>query len=75
MYVAAVEVGYGEVSVETDMFQLMCGLQCVEPVGHCQLRQNVVVDVNLKAEDFALLERGLRIRVRASCLAVLVTML
>ena len=75
MYVTAIEVRNGEVSVEPDVLHLMSGLQAAEPLARRQLCQDVVVDVDLKAENLAFLEHRLRVRVCTSGLAVLVAAL
>jgi hypothetical protein len=72
LYVPAVEVGDGEVGVESDVLNCICGGEDLKPVlKAAQLAQDVIINVDLKAEDFSLLQHRLHSRVAAPPLALL----
>ena len=73
MDVSAVEIGDGEIRVEANMLHLMRCDHAQEPLLQVsQLAQDVIVHVDLKAEDLALLKGELHGGVGAAALALLI---
>lgn len=74
LYVAAIEVGNGEIRVEPDVLNGMSGGQQLEPLLKvAKLAEDVIIDVDLEAKDLPLLQLRLQTRVIASRLALVVT--
>ena len=74
LYVSAVEVGDGEVWVETDVFDAVRSLQIGEPLfNRSDLAEDIVVDVDFKTEYFSFLELRLETWVTTSTLTLLPT--
>ena len=72
--VAAIEIGDGEIGVEPDVLNGVSGGQQLEPLLKvAQLAEDVIIDVDLEAEDLALLQLRLKAGVVAPRLALLVT--
>jgi hypothetical protein len=71
--VSAVEIRDGEIRVEANVLHLMRSSHAREPLLQAsQFAQHVIVDIDLKAEDLALLERQLQSGIGAAALALFI---
>lgn len=75
MYVSAIEIRNSEIRIEINMLHSVSTFQISKPIfnTHPHIRQDVVIYVDFKAKNFALLELWLQSGVAASHFTVLNT--